>query len=102
MHDTVSNRYSAVRSIAHVRSPGEFPMDTREQTAQRLLDPSLRHFSDPDLEIDWEAPLDPGRYWIPPQRSSLYGTDLWTSMTRAQQIELTKHEVVSAASAGVW
>jgi hypothetical protein len=77
-------------------------MDTREQTAQRLLDSSLRHSYDPDLEIDWEAPLDPDRYWIPPERSSLYGTDLWASMTRAQQIELTKHEVVSAASAGVW
>jgi hypothetical protein len=77
-------------------------MDAREQTAQRLLDSSLRHSFDPDLEIDWSAPLDPDAYWIPPQRSSLYGTALWDGMTRAQQVELTKHEVVSAASAGIW
>jgi hypothetical protein len=77
-------------------------MDAREQTAQRLLDSSLRHSYDPDLEIDWEAPLDPDAYWIPPNRSSLFGTELWHGMTRAQQIELTKHEVASAASAGVW
>jgi hypothetical protein len=77
-------------------------MDAREQTAQRLLDSSLRHSFDPDLEIDWSAPLDPDAYWIPPQRSSLYGTSLWDGMTRAQQVELTKHEVVSAASAGIW
>ncbi len=77
-------------------------MDAREQTAQRLLDSSLRHSYDPDLEIDWTAPLDPDAYWIPPNRSSLYGTTLWHDMSRQQQIELTKHEVVSAASAGVW
>src|SRR5215831_8920975 len=77
-------------------------MDAREQTAQRLLDSSLRHSFDPDLEIDWSAPLDPDAYWIPPQRSSLYGTALWDGMTRTQQVQLTKHEVVSAASAGIW
>jgi hypothetical protein len=77
-------------------------VDAREQTAQRLLDSSLRHSFDPDLEIDWSAPLDPDAYWIPPQRSSLYGTALWDGMTRRQQVELTKHEVVSAASAGIW
>jgi len=77
-------------------------MDAREQTAQRLLSSSLRHSFDPDLEIDWDAPLDPDAYWIPPDRSSLFGTPLWNQMSRAQQIELTKYEVVSAASAGVW
>jgi hypothetical protein len=77
-------------------------VDAREQTAQRLLDSSLRHSYDPELEIDWDAPLDPDAYWLPPQRSSLYGTDLWQKMTHAQQVELTKQEVVSAASAGIW
>jgi hypothetical protein len=77
-------------------------VDTREQTAQRLLAASVRHWYDPEREIDWDAPLDPDAFWLAPERSSLYGTTLWDGLTRAQRIELTKHEVASAASAGVW
>ncbi len=76
--------------------------DQREATATRLLRSSVNHSYDPDVHIDWDAPHDPDRYWMPPHRSSLYGTDLWESLGRAKQIELTKHEVASAASAGVW
>ncbi len=77
-------------------------VDTREQTAQRLLTASARHSYDPLTEIDWVAPPVPGAFWLPPERSSLYGTDLWAAMTHEQRVELTKHEVASAASAGVW
>jgi hypothetical protein len=77
-------------------------MEARELTAERLLESSLRTSYDPIVEIDWDAPHLPDAYWIPPQRSSLYGTTLWEGMTEAQRIELTKHEVASAASAGMW
>lgn len=77
-------------------------MSTREQTATRLLDLSLQRQYEPSIEIDWEAPLDPDLFWIPPERSSLYGTTLWTSLTHRQRVELTKHEVAAAASAGLW
>ena len=76
--------------------------DARERTAARLLDSSVRHSYDPLIEIDWDAPEVPGRYWMPPERSSLYGTPLWNQLTDEQRVELTKHEVASAASAGVW
>src|SRR5688572_16686081 len=75
---------------------------TREQTADRLLATSIRHSYDPTIEIDWEAPSDPDRFWMPPRLSSLYGTPLWDGLTHRQRVELTKHEVASAASAGVW
>ncbi|HKT02687.1 MAG TPA: diiron oxygenase [Rugosimonospora sp.] len=75
---------------------------SREQTATRLLDASVRHSYDPAVQIDWSAPLDPDRFWIPPERSSLYGTDLWQQLSHEQRVELTKHEVASAASCGVW
>jgi hypothetical protein len=75
---------------------------TREQTAERLLQSSLRHSYDPAVEIDWDAPLVPGAYWIPPYRSSLYGTELWDRIGHERQVELTKHEVASSASAGIW
>jgi para-aminobenzoate N-oxygenase AurF len=77
-------------------------MTTRERTATRLLESSVRHSYDPLIEVDWEAPPEPGRYWLPPNRSSLYGTPLWDGLSEEQRIELTKHEISSAASAGVW
>jgi P-aminobenzoate N-oxygenase AurF len=77
-------------------------VDERERSAERLLNTSLRHQYDPVVEIDWEAEPLPGAFWLPPYRSSLYGTDLWHAMTLEQQIELTKNEVASAASAGIW
>ncbi|MBB5872996.1 hypothetical protein F4553_006430 [Allocatelliglobosispora scoriae] len=75
---------------------------SREQTAERLLTSSLRTTYDPLIEIDWDAPLVEGAFWLPPRRSSLFGTPLWDGLTHEQQVELTKHEVSSAASAGLW
>lgn len=74
----------------------------REQTAERLLTASSRRSYDPAVTIDWEAPFAPDRFWLAPERSSLHGTELWAGLRREQQIELTKHEIASAASAGIW
>ncbi|MGH3926507.1 MAG: AurF N-oxygenase family protein, partial [Pseudonocardiaceae bacterium] len=74
----------------------------REDTAQRLLRTSAKHSYDPAVEIDWDAPLAPDRYFIDPRRSSLYGTALWDRMSEKQRIELTKHEVASLYSIGIW
>lgn len=74
----------------------------REETAQRLLRTSAKHSYDPAVEIDWDAPLEPDRYFIAPHRSSLYGTALWDRMSEQQRIDLTKHEVASFYSMGIW
>jgi hypothetical protein len=74
----------------------------REDTARRLLRTSAKHSYDPAVEIDWDAPLAPDRYFIAPHRSSLYGTALWDRMSEQQRIELTKHEVASLYSIGIW
>jgi hypothetical protein len=74
----------------------------REAVATRLLTASVRTSYDPTVEIDWTAPHQPGAYWLPPHRSTLYGTTLWEGLSEEQRIELTKHEVASAASAGLW
>jgi P-aminobenzoate N-oxygenase AurF len=74
----------------------------REKTAQRLLNSSAEKFYDPEVDIDWAAPLAEDRYYLPPHRSSLYGTELWDSLDERQRIELTKHEVASVASVGLW
>jgi hypothetical protein len=74
----------------------------RERTADRLLTASAEHSYDPLVEIDWDAPLAPDRYFVPPHRSSLFGTAHWDRLDEEQRILLTRHEVASIASLGVW
>jgi hypothetical protein len=74
----------------------------RDRTATRLLRSSAEHSYDPEVEIDWAAPLAPDRYFVPPHRSSLYGTPQWAAMTEEQRITLTRHEAASIAGLGVW
>nr|CEL18948.1 hypothetical protein [Kibdelosporangium sp. MJ126-NF4]CTQ95249.1 hypothetical protein [Kibdelosporangium sp. MJ126-NF4] len=74
----------------------------REKTAERLLNSSADKFYDPEVDIDWNAPLKDGMYYVPDHRVSLYGTELWDQLTPEQRIELSKHEVASVASNGIW
>jgi hypothetical protein len=74
----------------------------REALAARLLQVSAGRSYDPEVEIDWAAPLLEGRWFVPPHRCSLYGTALFDRLTEEQQITLTRHEVASVASLGVW
>ena len=74
----------------------------REFTASRLLRASVDHSYDPEVEIDWDAPLTDEHWFVPPHRSSLYGTELWDTLTEPQQITLTRHEVASIAALGIW
>jgi hypothetical protein len=74
----------------------------RERTAGKLLRASLGNSYDPVIEIDWTAPPAEGLLYEPERRASLYGTPLWDRLDMAQRIELTKHEVASIASIGIW
>ncbi|MGX6603447.1 AurF N-oxygenase family protein [Micromonosporaceae bacterium Da 78-11] len=74
----------------------------RDRTAARLLRSSAEHSYDPQVEIDWDAPLAPDKYFVPPHRASLYGTDLWAGLSEEQRITLTRHEASSIAGLGVW
>ena len=74
----------------------------REVTAERLLDSSVRNSYQPDLDIDWDAPLVAGKGFMPEERVSLYGTPLWDGLTPEQRVELAKHEIGSITSVGLW
>jgi hypothetical protein len=74
----------------------------RQRTGERLLRSAQKLSFDPMTEIDWDTPLAPDRYFEAPHRCSLYGTTLWDGLTEEQRIELTKHEVASIASVGIW
>jgi P-aminobenzoate N-oxygenase AurF len=71
-------------------------------SVQRLLKSAARQSYDPDVDLDWEAPEVPGLWSMQPERMSLYGTDLWDRLSEEQRIELSKHEVASIASVGLW
>lgn len=74
----------------------------REAMAQRLLLGSAKRSYDPVVDIDWDAPLDPEKFFLPPQVVSLYGTDLWEGMTPAQRRELSRQELANVLSTGIW
>ena len=77
-------------------------LNDREATADRLLKSSIDHSYDPNLDIDWDAPLVEGKWGISPELSSLYGTELWDGLTEEQRRTLTIHEVCSVARIGLW
>jgi hypothetical protein len=74
----------------------------RDTTAARLLTSSARNSYDPDLDVEWAAPLVEGKFFMPPERVSLYGTELWKRLSPEQRIELSKHEMASIMSVGLW
>lgn len=75
---------------------------TREEFSDRLLKGSVKKSYAPIVDIDWDAPLEPDMFFLPPKSVSLYGTALWDGMTREQQIELSRQELVNTLSAGIW
>ena len=74
----------------------------RDKTATRLLRSSSKNSYDPQLDIDWDAPVDEDTPFMPFERVSLYGTELWAQMTPQQRIELSRHEMASVAGTGLW
>jgi len=74
----------------------------REDFSERLLKGSVKKSYAPVVDIDWDAPLDPDKFYLPPRTVSLYGTPMWDQMTRAQRIELSRQELVNTLSAGIW
>jgi hypothetical protein len=75
---------------------------SREEFSERLLKGSIKKSYEPVVDIDWDAPLDPDKFFLPAKLVSLYGTPLWDEMSRAQQIELSRQELVNTLSAGIW
>jgi hypothetical protein len=78
------------------------PLDAVRRTATRLLGSSSKNSYDPALDIDWDAPVELDLKFMPFERTSLYGTALWDRMTHEQRVELSRHELASVASTGLW
>jgi hypothetical protein len=76
--------------------------EASEKTSARLLKSAIKKSYDPWVDIDWDAPLTDGAPYLPLHRTTLYGTELWDSMSPEQHVELSRHESASIASAGIW
>ncbi|MFZ0141514.1 MAG: diiron oxygenase [Aeromicrobium sp.] len=74
----------------------------REVVAQRLLGGAIKRSYQPEVDIDWDAPIDPEKYFLPPPVVSLYRTPLWEEMTEEQRIELSRQEMANVLSVGIW
>ena len=77
-------------------------MTVTDPLPERLLRSSARQSYDPEVDLDWDAPLVDGLWFMQPERMSLYGTHLWEGLSEVQRIELSKHEVASISSVGLW
>jgi hypothetical protein len=77
-------------------------LDSVRKTATRLLGSTSKNSYDPDLDIDWDAPVDLDMQFMPYQRVSLYGTPLWERMSEQQRRDLSRYELISFASTGLW
>jgi hypothetical protein len=89
-------------SLSPSDAPGTAAGPTREEFSERLLRGSVKKSYEPVVDIDWDAPLVPDKFFLPPSVVTLYGTKQWDAMTREQQIELSRQELVNILSAGIW
>jgi hypothetical protein len=76
--------------------------ESGRRPVERLLKSAARQSYDPEVDLDWDAPEVPGLWGMQPERMSLFGTPLWDRLSEEQRIELSKHEVASIASVGLW
>jgi hypothetical protein len=74
----------------------------REAIANRLLRASTQKSFDPEVDVDWEQPLLEDMFCMPEHRVSLFGTPLWERMSHRQRVDLSRHEIASTASVGIW
>ncbi|SDO18467.1 AurF N-oxygenase family protein [Actinacidiphila guanduensis] len=78
------------------------PLARQTKKAAQLLIASAKHSYDPRVDIDWDQPLEDGKWFLPEKRISIYGTDLYASLTQEQKLLLSREELGSSLAAGVW
>lgn len=75
---------------------------TPDRVASRLIKGSVRRSYEPSVAIDWDAPLVDGKYFLPQEVISLYGTTYWEELTEEQRIALSREELANVLSVGLW
>lgn len=78
------------------------PTARQRKKAAQLLVASARHSYDPMVDIDWDAPLEPGKWFLAERRCALYGTELWDTLTEEQKLRVSREELAASVAVGVW
>lgn len=88
---------------AQLHRPSPSRVDTGpNEVSERLLASAELKSYDPNVDIDWDAPLEADKHGFSPEWSTLFGTDYWNELTEQQRIRLTRHEAASVMSMGIW
>ncbi|WP_068275720.1 diiron oxygenase [Aldersonia kunmingensis] len=74
----------------------------RQKAAQQLLFAAAEETYDGELDVDWDRSPTVGSPWIPDELVSVYGTRLWRSLNRQQQVELGRRELVVLLTAAMY
>ncbi len=83
---------------------GETPRDVeadRVALAERLLRSTADRAYDGDLDIDWDAPIAPGKPWATEKRGTLFGTEIYEALTDDQKLRLSRAEAVAILTYGI-
>lgn len=82
----------------------DIPAATARQTkkARQLLLSSARTAYDPEVDIDWGAPLVEGKWFVPEHRCSLYGTPTWDRLSLEKRLAISREELAASIALGVW
>jgi hypothetical protein len=93
---------SATRATPRSDRPAPELDPGMDLVADRLNTGAVRRSYRPEVAIDWDAPLEPDKYYLPPVLVSLYGTPYWNELTEEQRIELSRQEMANILSVGIW
>ncbi|TLG08787.1 diiron oxygenase [Nocardia cyriacigeorgica] len=72
------------------------------QRARQLLSSSVGNSYDPHVDIDWDAPLVEGKWFLSEKFCSLAGTELWDSLTMEQKLLCSREELAASIGNGIW
>ncbi|AHH15456.1 P-aminobenzoate N-oxygenase AurF-like protein [Nocardia nova SH22a] len=75
---------------------------TQPRKSQKLMTASVINSYDPNVDIDWDAPLVEGKWFLSERFCSLAGTDLWDSLTFEQKVICSREELAGSLGSGVW
>ncbi|MEU1941469.1 diiron oxygenase [Streptomyces sp. NPDC020125] len=83
-------------------TPTGTPRQTPAEVAGRLLRTAAKHTYDPALAIDWDAPPEPGHWYLQPERMSLYATPTWHRLSEERRLALSRSEWANMISMATW
>ena len=77
-------------------------MTVIDDSVTRLLRSSARRSYDPEVDLDWDGAGGRGLWWMQPERISLYGTDLWETLTPSSSSSCQATRSASIVHMGWW